>query len=117
LGLPFDAQLTARAQSLLAEQGYRNVLLISANGRHGWSAGAPYDRLIAWCSVTAVPPAWRDQTLPGAILVLPMRHAEQHWISQYHRSDGDTLVEGERQTGGFVPLTSAPFRPWERAAR
>jgi protein-L-isoaspartate O-methyltransferase len=72
---------------------------------------APYDRLIAWCSVTNVPSAWLDQTVPGAILVIPTRAGTEQWIARYSRID-DALVEEERLPGAFIPLTPVPYRPW-----
>jgi protein-L-isoaspartate O-methyltransferase len=90
------------------------VRLESRNGRYGWAAGAPYDRLIAWCSVITVPRAWVEQTRPAAILVVPRRRTDRQWIGVYRRTPGAALVELERLEGGFVPLTAAPYRPWER---
>lgn len=116
VSIDVDSQMTERATKLLSNEMYENVLLNCANGAYGWLANAPYDRLIAWCSVTAVPQAWQEQTRREAILVVPMRDEEQMWVSKY-RSKGGSLVEVERNAGRFIPLTSAPFRPWESTSR
>jgi protein-L-isoaspartate(D-aspartate) O-methyltransferase len=115
VSLDVDRELTRRAQGLLASDGYGQVLLVTADGLHGWRSRAPYDRLVAWVSVSEVPQAWREQTAPGAALVVPMRVEEQPWISMYRRTEGGSLVEVERIAGGFIPLTRTPFRPWEGA--
>jgi hypothetical protein len=49
-----DPDMTARAEQLLARAGYE-VDLRCGDGQHGWAEHAPYDRVIAWCSVDDVP--------------------------------------------------------------
>jgi protein-L-isoaspartate(D-aspartate) O-methyltransferase len=115
VSIDVDPELAERTKRLLVDGGYRNVHLLTADGSQGWPTYAPYDRVIAWCSVTAVPPAWREQTRPGTVLVIPMRTGHQQWVSTYHRSERSSLVEDERVDGGFIPLTRTPFRPWEDA--
>jgi protein-L-isoaspartate(D-aspartate) O-methyltransferase len=108
-----DPDMTRRAARLLADAGYDNVLAVTSNGRDGSSTHAPFDRLVAWCSVADAPPAWRDQTRLGAVLVVPMRGDGESWIATYRRTGRDDLAELQRMPGGFVPLTPTPFKPWE----
>jgi len=109
--------MIARAEQLLARAGYE-VELRCGDGQHGWAEHAPYDRVIAWCSVADVQAALLDQTIPGAVLVLPMRAGEHQWIARYSRAE-DRLIEEARLPGSFIPLTPVPFRPWatEQVAR
>jgi protein-L-isoaspartate(D-aspartate) O-methyltransferase len=107
-----DPPVTARARSLLSNYAYSNVHLTTGDGRLGWLSFAPYDRVVAWCSVAAVPQAWLDQTRPDTILVVPMQCVEDPWIAIYHRSDNG-CVEKERFAGSFIPATATPFHPWE----
>ncbi|KWX01720.1 Protein-L-isoaspartate O-methyltransferase [Carbonactinospora thermoautotrophica] len=53
----YDAVLSAAAASRLASLGYRPALVVG-DGAHGHPPGVPYDRVIATCSFTHVPPAW-----------------------------------------------------------
>jgi protein-L-isoaspartate(D-aspartate) O-methyltransferase len=115
VSIDVDPEVTFRATRLLADAGYGNVLLVTADGRQGWPSHAPFGRVVAWCSVGDVPTAWRAQTRPGAVLVVPMRADGETWVGKYHRTRRSTLVEDERVAGGFVPATATPFRPWETA--
>jgi protein-L-isoaspartate(D-aspartate) O-methyltransferase len=81
-----DPPVLARARSLLLGKGYTTVHMTTGDGRLGWPAFAPYDRIIAWCSIDALPQTWLDQTSPEAILVVPMRSAEHHWIGSSWQS-------------------------------
>ncbi|WP_406344781.1 methyltransferase domain-containing protein [Streptomyces sp. NBC_00648] len=58
------------ARTRLNLAGFR-PLVVAGDGAAGYAARAPYDRLIATCSIGSVPPAWRAQTKPGGIIVTP----------------------------------------------
>ena len=107
-----DPPVTDRARSLLSSKGYTNVHVTTADGRLGWPPLSPYDRVVAWCTVGAVPQAWLDQAMPDAILILPIHRAEHHYIGIYRRSEHG-CVEQERFAGSFIPATATPFHPWE----
>jgi protein-L-isoaspartate(D-aspartate) O-methyltransferase len=108
-----DPPVSERARSLLSGSAYANVYITTGDGRLGWPSPAPYDRVVAWCSVDTVPQPWLDQSRPHTILVVPMRSPEEHWINVFHRSDEGRVVHEERFAGGFIPATATPFRPWE----
>src|SRR5690606_16996328 len=55
-----DPAVAGAALDSLRAAGYRPAVAV-ADGSAGHPEGAPYDRLIATCSATAVPPAWIDQ--------------------------------------------------------
>jgi protein-L-isoaspartate(D-aspartate) O-methyltransferase len=116
LSIDFDPEMTERATRLLADAGYGHVVLVAADGREGWAAYAPFDRVIAWAAMTWVPQAWCEQTRTGAVLVVPMRIDRRSWVSKYRRTNESAVVEDERVAGSFIPLTATPFRPWESAA-
>lgn len=65
-----DTELAAAAAERLKRAG-ADVDVRVADGAAGWSAGAPYDRLIATYAVDRVPWAWVEQTRPGGRIVVP----------------------------------------------
>ncbi|MGH3906497.1 MAG: methyltransferase domain-containing protein, partial [Pseudonocardiaceae bacterium] len=67
-----DPELVELAGERLAANGYTPTLA-SVDGTHGYPEGAPYDRIIATCSVPAVPPAWLDQAAPGGMIMVDVR--------------------------------------------
>lgn len=59
-----DPDVAARARAAFATAGYRPTL-VCGDGLAGDPARAPYDRIIATCSVRAIPAPWLDQCRPG----------------------------------------------------
>ncbi len=67
-----DPELVDLARERLAANGYTPTLA-AVDGADGYPAGAPYDRIIATCSVPAVPPAWLTQAAPGGMIMVDVR--------------------------------------------
>ncbi|MEU2433645.1 methyltransferase [Streptomyces sp. NPDC007861] len=73
-------------------------VLIEGDGAAGHAAGAPYDRVLAECSVRAVPRAWLEQTRPGGVILTP-------WSSPWY---GFGLLRLTAHSDGSA---SGPFSP------
>ena len=71
-----DEQVTAHAKASLARAGFAPHL-VTGDGADGYRPDAPYDRVIATCSVHHIPFPWAEQTRPGGIIVTP-------WGTAYH---------------------------------
>lgn len=63
-----DPNLATSARNALWGCGYQ-ANAVPADGRHGFPDDAPYDRVIATCSVTHVRPEWVDQTKSGGFIL------------------------------------------------
>jgi protein-L-isoaspartate(D-aspartate) O-methyltransferase len=96
-----DGAVAAAARAALARLGLRPTI-VHGDGRDGWPAGAPYDRVIATAGVRDLPTAWLRQTRPGGLIIAP-------WGTHY--SAEDALV---RLTVADDGSASGPFlRPLE----
>ncbi len=64
-----DAQAIDRARYAIAQAIGEGMAVEQADGRNGYSANAPYDRIIVTASTLTVPWAWKEQLAPGGILL------------------------------------------------
>jgi protein-L-isoaspartate(D-aspartate) O-methyltransferase len=104
--IDIDAELVDLARMRLAGCGYEPTLAV-ADGSHGYPERAPYDRIIATCSVPRIPDAWVDQLRVGGVMVAPMAggHFERVGLVKL-RKRADGSVSGIFNRGGtsFMPL-------------
>ena len=89
-----DGELVEKARAHLAKAGYPDVTVLCADGAEGCSAYAPYDRIIATVGVSDLAPAWLEQAVPAARIVVPLdvrgtqvciafaRAGTGHWTSR-----------------------------------
>jgi protein-L-isoaspartate(D-aspartate) O-methyltransferase len=64
-------ELGRQAKQRLRRQGYTNVGLKIANGYHGWSDHAPFDKVIVTAAPDLIPPPLIQQLKAGGKLVIP----------------------------------------------
>ena len=96
-----DPGVAAAAREALERLGLSSEV-VCGDGRDGWPAGAPYDRVIVTAGVRQMPPVWLEQTRPGGLVLAP-------WGT--HCSHEDALV---RLTVTGDGSASGPFlRPLE----
>jgi protein-L-isoaspartate(D-aspartate) O-methyltransferase len=81
VSVELDQEVARSAQAALARGGYR-VQVAAADGRPGWAARAPFDRIIVTASTEDVPRAWFDQLVVGGRLVLPLRFSRRWFLPQ-----------------------------------
>ncbi|MGH3902662.1 MAG: methyltransferase domain-containing protein [Pseudonocardiaceae bacterium] len=65
-----DPGIAQQARTNLATAGH-DITVITGDGAAGYPPEAPYDRVIATCSVATVPWAWVAQTRSGGVIVTP----------------------------------------------
>ncbi|WP_329547540.1 methyltransferase domain-containing protein [Streptomyces sp. NBC_01356] len=66
-----DPEITESARRHLAIAGYRPTV-VTGDGARGVPERAPFDRIIATCTLTSVPRAWLPQCSPGARILAPL---------------------------------------------
>jgi methyltransferase of ATP-grasp peptide maturase system len=100
-----DAGLIDQARTNLQRAGYAPTVA-TADGEGGYTAAAPYDRLIATCSVANIPYAWIDQMRPGGIIVtnLYRQLIGQSLVRLVVSGDGTASGTLLDDSGGFMPL-------------
>ncbi|WP_405797973.1 methyltransferase domain-containing protein [Streptomyces sp. NBC_01506] len=86
-----DPTVAAEAERNLKAVGHA-PRVVRGDAGAGWSAGAPYERIIATFSVDRIPAAWLEQTEPGGRIVTPWNSA---WCGGY-----GTLVLTTTPDGG-----------------
>lgn len=90
-----DAGLVSAVRDRLRGLGYTPTLAVG-DGADGYPDGAPYDRIIATCSLPQVPAAWLGQVAPGGLIL----------VNLYRELGGGALalleVSGEQASGHFA---------------
>ncbi|MGH8900020.1 MAG: methyltransferase domain-containing protein [Egibacteraceae bacterium] len=66
--IDIDAHLVEMASRRLKGIGHTPTVAV-ADGAGGFPANAPYDRVLATCSVAHIPAAWLTQTSPGGLIL------------------------------------------------
>jgi protein-L-isoaspartate(D-aspartate) O-methyltransferase len=101
-------ELGRQAKQRLRRQSCTNVELKIANGYHGWSEHAPFDKVIVTAAPDLIPPPLIQQLKAGGRMVIPIGapFALQHLVL--------VEVDAERKVRtrellpvGFVPLAGA----------
>ena len=95
-----DPELVDLAGERLAANGYTPTLA-AVDGEGGYPAGAPYDRIVATCSVPAIPAEWLEQAAHGAVIVVDVRGRIGGTLARL------TVDANGAATGRFLPLCSS----------
>ncbi|MFD9036255.1 methyltransferase domain-containing protein [Streptomyces sp. NPDC059567] len=66
-----DEEITESARVHLAAAGYRPAV-ITGDGARGCPDRAPFDRIVATCTVPSIPYAWLSQCRPEALVLAPL---------------------------------------------
>jgi len=98
--------LGTRAMHVLAELGYRNVLVRIGDGYQGWPEHAPFDAILVTAAPEEIPKPLLDQLKPGGRMVVPVgpQFGVQHLVVIEKQPDGRTTTRRTIPVR-FVPLT------------
>jgi methyltransferase of ATP-grasp peptide maturase system len=119
--IDIEPDLVDLARTRLAELGYHPTL-IAGDGAAGLAEHAPFDRIIATCSVPAIPWPWIEQTTVGGVILTDIKLGLNAGNLLRLTRTGPDRAEGRfdagqaafmylRHTPGFdgrVPYTRAP---------
>ncbi|MFC3577630.1 methyltransferase domain-containing protein [Streptomyces yaanensis] len=115
--IDLDPEITESARQHLAAAGYHPAV-VTGDGACGVPERAPFDRIIATCTLSSVPGAWLAQCEPGARVLAPFGtglialwvrdsgHAEGRFLhtpAYFVPLRGDTRTEPEPQDLGGLP--------------
>ncbi|MEU1813755.1 methyltransferase domain-containing protein [Streptomyces roseifaciens] len=105
-----DPEITASARDHLTEAGFHPEV-VTGDGALGCPWRAPFDRILATCAVSRVPPAWIAQTRPDGLILAPLATG----LLALRVADA-THAEGRflRTPAYFVPLRGGTAAPVPR---
>jgi protein-L-isoaspartate(D-aspartate) O-methyltransferase len=88
-------ELGRQAKQRLHRQGYTNIELKIANGYHGWSEYAPFDKVIVTAAPDLIPPPLIHQLKAGGKMVAPagLSDAQQLILVEKHGNGRVTMRE------------------------
>jgi protein-L-isoaspartate(D-aspartate) O-methyltransferase len=112
VSIEIDADLAAEARGRLAAIDSPATVL-AGDGGFGWSARAPYDRIILTAAAWDLASAWREQLAPAGRLVLPLSLGAAVRSVAFERA-GDHLASLSIHDCDFVWLRGALSGPGER---
>lgn len=99
-----DPTLTAEAARNLTTAGYAPTV-VTGDGALGVPQAAPFDRIIATCSLPHIPAPWLNQTRPGGVILTNL-YRDLHGgpivkltVHDDGRASGRVLAD----TGGYMP--------------
>lgn len=97
------AELSRRAQGLLEQLGFRNVIFKIGDGSLGWESWAPYDRIIVTAGAPVVSEKLKAQLADGGRLIIPTGGRDIQRLLCVDRI-GNEFRETDLGDCRFVPL-------------
>jgi protein-L-isoaspartate(D-aspartate) O-methyltransferase len=116
--IDIDLALVDQARLALKNLGYQPTL-VAADGYTGLADGAPYDRILATCAITHIPPEWIRQLAEGGRIVAPITGKSTNPLIVLDKTAPDEVTgHFDHHNMGFMPLRhdlQSPFGPGETA--
>jgi protein-L-isoaspartate(D-aspartate) O-methyltransferase len=105
------AELAQRARTTVADLGYRNVHVKTADGADGWIEYAPFDRILLTAAAVGVPEGLLEQVVDGGFLLGPVVVDDREQRIVRLRRRGDRFEIEKLQQCAFVPLIRGEPQP------
>jgi SAM-dependent methyltransferase len=103
VSVDIDAATAAEARKRLRGR----VEVVAGDGREGWAAGAPYDRIVVTASTATVFRPWWEQLVDGGLVEVPLRFGAGVQPVATLRRTGARLVSTRILSGGFMSMRDA----------
>lgn len=114
-----DAALVTGATANLQRAGYAPAVMLG-DGADGWPHRGPYDRVVATCSFSAIPPAWLRQVRAGGRIVANLYRGitGNSLVGLDVDADGSASGRLLAETGGYMPRRADQMSDgWDRVRR
>ncbi|MBN1674530.1 MAG: protein-L-isoaspartate(D-aspartate) O-methyltransferase [Kiritimatiellae bacterium] len=95
-------ELAEHARTVLREEGYASVHVLSGDGYKGWPDHSPFDAIIVTCAPEEIPQALADQLREGGRMILPLGSAYQRLVIA-RKKGGKIRIEDDLPVR-FVPM-------------
>ena len=105
------ASLSKKAQGLLEQLGFRNIIYKTGDGSLGWESWAPYDRIIVTAGAPVVPEKLKLQLADGGRMLIPSGGRDYQNLLCVDRI-GSGFRETDLGECRFVPLLGK--EGWEK---
>ena len=92
VSLEIDPATFEFAKSNLGRAGYRDIVLVLADGGAGYPPLAPYDRICITAACHEVPPPLTDQLRVGGTLIAPIEVRDIQTLTLLEKSEGGLTV-------------------------
>jgi protein-L-isoaspartate(D-aspartate) O-methyltransferase len=92
-------ELAVETRRRLERLGYRNVEIGVGNGYYGWSAHAPFDKIIVTAAPDLIPPPLIAQLKPGGRMVIPTGIPDKQQLVVLEKS-----ADGRLATRDVLPV-------------
>ena len=86
-------ELAEHARSVLAEEGYDQVNVLTGDGYKGWPEHSPFDAIIITCAPEDVPELLVEQLKNGGRMILPLGGNNQRLVILHKEEDTITITE------------------------
>ena len=96
-------ELATKAEQVVKDLGYDNIVFRVGDGGYGWPEAAPFDAIIITAAAPEVPQPLVDQLATGAPLLAPIGPAGYQELIRLTKQDERTQVENLVPVA-FVPL-------------
>jgi protein-L-isoaspartate(D-aspartate) O-methyltransferase len=102
--LEISPVLARRAARTLRQLGYRNVVVIAADGRRGLPRAAPFDGILLAAAPARLPEPLSEQLAEGGRIVGPVGRGIDQVLRRWRKQGGRVVAE-DLIPVRFVPMT------------